>query len=135
MTPAEARFAEAAEYLARYEAALAEARRLQVRERRDAIESGLQLYEGPLTTRSAALETDLQHYLGVAWLRERDLESLPETSSPLRRALHRIARSRNGEGIKARRIFDVAKKCNCWCLRLHKLPDEASPENGNGETQ
>ncbi|MBG0797557.1 hypothetical protein IYX23_07735 [Methylocystis sp. L43] len=55
--------------------------------------------------------------------------------SPQRRALHRIAVSRNGEGIKARRIIDVAKKCNPACLRLHKSPDEASPESEIGEAQ
>ncbi|WP_292531610.1 hypothetical protein [Methylocystis sp.] len=133
--PGVALLVEAAELRARAAVAEAEGRRLQVRERRDAIVAALELYDASLTTRSAALEIDLKRYLGVAWLRERDLESLPETSSPLRRALHRIAQSRNGEGIKARRIFDVAKKCNQERLRLHKFRDEASPENGIGEAQ
>lgn len=133
MTPADALFAEAAELRARAEAAEAEARRLQARERENAIVEALEIYEGPLTRRAAALARDLSRYLGTAWPRERWGRMVD--GSPQRRALHRIAVSRNGEGIKARRIIDVAKKCNPACLRLHKSPDEASPESEIGEAQ
>lgn len=133
MTPADALLVEAAELRARAEAAEAEARRLQAQERETAIVAALEIYEGPLTRRAAALARDLSRYLGTAWPRERWGRMVD--GSPQRQALHRIAVSRNGEGIKARRIIDVAKKCNPACLRLHKSPDEASPESEIGEAQ
>jgi len=133
MTPVAALLAEAAELRARAEAAEAEAHRMQAQEREEAIVAALEIYEGPLTRRAAALARDLSRYLGTAWARERC--GRMADGSPQRHALHRIAQSRNGEGIKARRIIDVAKKCNLARLRLHKPPDEASPESGSGEAQ
>lgn len=111
--------AEAAELRARANAIEAEARRLQAQESEDAIVAAFKLYDGAHTARAKALETDLQKYLGAAWSRERDLECLPASASPKRRALHRIARSRDGEGLKFRRIFDIASKCNRERVTLH----------------
>ncbi|PWB89893.1 hypothetical protein C5688_13720 [Methylocystis sp. MitZ-2018] len=96
-----------------------EARRLEAREREDAIIDALKLYEGALTSRVKQLETDLDRYLGAAWLRERGRGSPPAEASPKRRALHRIARSRDGEGLRFRRMFDIASKCSRARLRLH----------------
>jgi len=87
----------------------AEARRLEAVERNDAVVAALAHFDGPLTTRAAALAFDLDRYLSTAWLRERDLERLPPATSSKRRALHRIARSRDGEGIKMRQIFNIGR--------------------------
>lgn len=125
MTPVDALLAEAAELRARAAAVVAEARRLRWQEREDAIVAALEIYEGPLTRRAEALACDLSRYLGTAWPRERC--GRMADGSPQRQALRRIAVSRDGKGIKARRIIDVAEKCNQARLRLHKPPDEASP--------
>lgn len=85
------------------------ARRLEVEERDDAIVAALHLYDGAMTTRAAALAHDLADYLCRIWPRERDLESPPPSTSSKRRALHRIARSRDGEGLGMRRIYDIGR--------------------------
>lgn len=64
----------------------------------------------PASTVSAKAErlaAELDRYLSVVWPRERGLDALPPTASPLRVELHRIARLTNGAGLRQRRIFDI----------------------------
>lgn len=112
-------------YRARAEFYDLEAQRLESQERDDAIIAALKLYDGALTARAKSLETDLSKYLGAAWSRERERKHLPATAAPKRRALHRIARSRDGEGLKFRRIFDIGAKCNRERVTLHSSTCES----------
>lgn len=111
--PAAERLAEIDAIAAELRTALAriEAERAAVAEveRKNAIIDAIQLFDGDITTRAKALETELSSYLGNAWRRERAIENLPANSTPKRRAMHRIARSRNGKCLKFRRIFDIVK--------------------------
>ncbi len=133
MTPPDILLRQAEEHESRAAELRRRAAEMAAQERTSAIVTALEIYEGPLTRRAAALARDLNRYLSTAWPRERWARIVD--GSPQRQALHRIACSRNGEGLKARRIIDIAKKCNCGCLRLHKFPDEASPESEIGEAQ
>lgn len=119
ITPVDALRAQAAALRARADAIEAEARRALAQERDAAIIAALQLYDGSLTARAKSLETDLAKYLGAAWARQRELSFLTSTETPKRRALHRIARSRDGEGLKFRRIFDIGAACNRAAVTLH----------------
>jgi hypothetical protein len=96
---------------------------MAAQEREAAVVDALALYDGPLTRRAAALAEDYNRYLGTAWSRE----SLSRTvdGSPKRQALHRLAVSRNGESLKARRLFDLAQKCNRATLSLHNEAGES----------
>ena len=119
---------ESAEREAQLDELRAEAERVEAEERRTAIMAALALYDGSLWARASALETNLNSYLGNGWPRERFASELhDETSSPSR-ALHRVARSRDGNGLKARRIFDIARNYNFDCSTLQKLSCESFGE-------
>jgi hypothetical protein len=129
MTPAETiahRRAEVEAISRRLAAAQEALRRAEAKERHDAIADALALYTGPLTRRAAALADDYGDYLARSWTRERDFAELPQSATAKRHALHRVARSRDGEELKMRRIFDLAQKCNDDALRLHKPACESS---------
>jgi hypothetical protein len=59
------------------------------------------------TAAAEAVARDLGRYVAAGWHRERHLPELPPTASPLRRALHRIARADDGAAIGARRIVTI----------------------------
>lgn len=115
-------------YAWRAECAAAEAKHLVAEERKRAIIDALALYAGELWTRASALSDDYIAYLGNGWRRERELKCLPESASPRRRSFHRIARSRSGKELKARRIFDVARDCNFSSSTLQSPPCESSSQ-------
>jgi hypothetical protein len=120
-------------YRWRAECAAATARRLIAEERDSAIVDALQLYEGAPTTRASALADELSDYLGRAWPRERDLNALPESAPSKRRAWHRIARSRDGEALAWRRIYDISQICNAKCSTLQKQPCDSSSQANESE--
>ncbi|WP_292532285.1 hypothetical protein [Methylocystis sp.] len=131
MTPADtadALFAKAAEFRARYEAALAEARRLQAQEREDAIVEALGLYSGSDRARATMLAAHLQAYAANGWLRECCLDELPDSKAPQRRALHRILRSRQGKPLGWRQIHNIGAVCNRERMTLHTPQCESHDE-------
>lgn len=91
---------------------LAEAERIVEEERIAAFLEAWSTYDGPTTPRSIALAKDYKSYLGRVWIREQDLDQLPEAASPRRCALHRLAHSRGGDSICAKTFFSLAKRCN-----------------------
>ena len=129
MTPAAAlrRLREIADEQRRLAAeAEASLRRAEAQEREAAVLDALGLYEGAPTARANALAHDLNDYISRAWPRERELEFLPLSATPKRCALHRIARSRDGESIGWRRIYDITQICNRRPSTLQKLMGEDS---------
>jgi hypothetical protein len=78
--------------------------------RRVAVRQALNLYPGSRSRRAQELERQYRAYLAGAWLRERDMETLPEPHSAQRVLLHRLARLNGGASLCWRRIFDIA---NC----------------------
>ena len=102
-------------------------RRAEAQERAAAVLDALDLYDGAPTARASALAHDLDDYLSRAWLRERDLEILPLSATPKRCALHRIARSRDGESIGWRRIYEIfanSQICSRRSSTLQNIPGE-----------
>ena len=89
----------AAHYRLEAELADEEADRIEAQERERALLAALRLYEGAPSARAVALARDFESYLGRAWPRERGLAVLPPSATENRRALHRLARSRDGEPI------------------------------------
>ncbi|MGD9656904.1 MAG: hypothetical protein AB7U61_04565 [Methylocystis sp.] len=85
-----------------------QARRLEAQERDAAFREVWACYRGLQTTRSKALAKDYASYLSNAWPRERELWTLPDSATTKRKALHRLARSRDGKSLSWRTIFDIA---------------------------
>ena len=98
----------AAHYRLEAELADEEADRLEAQARARAFRAAWSQYVGRPTTRSKALAKDYARYLGNAWPRERELWKLPDSATPKRKALHRFARSRDGNSLSWRAIFDFA---------------------------
>jgi hypothetical protein len=73
-----------------------------------AVRTALNLYEGTVSRRAKELERRYRSYLASGWLRERDLETLPDPRSTERVLLHRLARL--GAPSCWRQLFDIA---NC----------------------
>lgn len=82
---------------------------MAAQEREDAIVAALGLYDGELWTRAKALAVDLKSYAANGWRREFALDELPDSTPSKRRAWHRILRSRGGEPIGDRQMFNIAK--------------------------
>jgi hypothetical protein len=59
--------------------------------RRVAVRTAMAQYSGAPSARAKVLERRLRAYLASGWLRERDLETLPEPRSAERVLLHRLA--------------------------------------------
>jgi hypothetical protein len=73
-----------------------------------AVRQALAQYGGARSNRAKQLERRYRGYLASGWLRERDLEALPEPRSTERVLLHRRARCNAGASLSWRRIFDIA---------------------------
>jgi hypothetical protein len=73
-----------------------------------AVRTALNLYGGPLSLRATELERKYLTYLGGGWLRERDIEALPEPRSVERVCLHRLARLNEGRSLRWRQLLRIA---------------------------
>jgi hypothetical protein len=82
--------------------------RPQAERRRVAVRQCLALYSGARSTRAKMLERRYRGYLAAGWLRERDLETLPEPRSTERLLLHRLARVNEGRALCWRHIIRIA---------------------------
>ncbi|MGD9657405.1 MAG: hypothetical protein AB7U61_07150 [Methylocystis sp.] len=100
----------AAFYRLKMELAEEEAQRIEARERENAVLAALHLYQGKPTARATGLAKDYASYLGRHWSRDRE-NGLAASATQQRRALYRVAVSRDGDGACMRTIFDIAKKC------------------------
>jgi hypothetical protein len=78
--------------------------------RRVAVRTALAQYQGAPSRRCKRLEREYRSYLAGAWLRERDLESLPHPRTTEKVCLHRLARVNRGHSLGWRQLFDIA---NC----------------------
>jgi hypothetical protein len=78
--------------------------------RRITIRTAMAQYSGARSNRAKRLENDYRNYLASVWLRERDLETLPDPRSASRVFLHRLARLNRGRSLGWRQLFDIA---NC----------------------
>jgi hypothetical protein len=74
--------------------------------RRVAVRTALAQYQGSVSSRAKRLEREYRSYLAGAWLRERDMETLPEPRSTGRVLLHRLAKL--GSPSSWRQLFDIA---------------------------
>jgi hypothetical protein len=79
------------------------------RRRQVAIRTAMALYQGPPSRRAKDLADRYRAYLASGWLRERDLETLPEPRSTERVLLHRIARLNNGRALCARAAITASR--------------------------
>jgi hypothetical protein len=73
-----------------------------------AVKQILNLYQGAPSRRAKELERRYRIYLARTWLRERNLETLPEPRSVERALLHRLARINRGRSLGWRQLFDIA---------------------------
>lgn len=103
----------------------ARAAALAAQEREAAVLDALALYGGSPSGRAKALATDLASYAGNGWIRERSLVTLADDAPSKRRAWHRLLRSRHGEPIGWRQIFNIAEVSNDGPLRLQTCSSES----------
>jgi hypothetical protein len=73
-----------------------------------AVRAALNLYSGSRYNRAMELERRYRAYLASGWLRERDMETLPEPRSVERVLLHRLARLNEGRALCWRHIIRIA---------------------------
>jgi hypothetical protein len=75
--------------------------------RRVAIRTAMAQYQGAPYNRATQLADRYRSYLASGWLRERDLEKLPEPRSVERVLLHRLARLNEGASLRWRQILRI----------------------------
>lgn len=78
------------------------------RHRREvAVRQALNLYSGARSNRAKQLASRYRSYLASGWLRECDLETLPQPRSVERALLHRLARCNGGWPLSWRSILRI----------------------------
>jgi hypothetical protein len=82
--------------------------RSQAELRRVAVRTALAQYQGAPHGRTKQLERQYRAYLASGWLRERDMETLPEPRSVERVLLHRLARLNEGSSLSWRQLLRIA---------------------------